>query len=185
MSPHIIRGICYIAIPLIFLIIIFTLLSRTEAEYIEANTPEFAKNMESSDRATTGQDYNVDGSVTTDRQKRDAKIQNCKSDKGIHAVEYAWDTWHDMDFIGTIASESMMDENAKGDKGMSYGYCQIHKGYNAKLQKQYRAIVGYRERLNFCHALYTDWVNRGVIHKRLYGYNSRAKGLTKLNISCK
>lgn len=89
-------------------------------------------------------------------------------------VQYAYNLscW-DMDFIRTIEAESRWDVNAVGDKGNSFGLCQINKKYNPEMQKQYRSLKSDEEKIKLCYYQYKDWVKRWVIKTRLYGYNVR------------
>lgn len=89
-------------------------------------------------------------------------------------VQYAYNlSCGDMDFIKTIEAESKWDVNALGDHGKSFWLCQIHKGFNAKMQKAYRELKTDNEKVEMCYYQYKDWVRRGVIKTRLYGYNTR------------
>lgn len=100
-------------------------------------------------------------------------------------VQYAYDiSGGDMDFIGTIASESMFDYDAVGDGGRSFGLCQIHDYWNKEMQMKYRSLTTWEEKIEFCYQVYKDYKDRWVVQNRLYGYNVRQKGLEKLQISC-
>lgn len=89
-------------------------------------------------------------------------------------VQYAYDiSGGNMDFILTIEAESRWDPKAVWDHGNSFGLCQIHKKYNAEMQKQYRSLETDNEKVKLCFDQYKWWVNRGVIKTRLYGYNYR------------
>lgn len=79
----------------------------------------------------------------------------------------------DMDFIKTIEAESKWDVNALWDHWNSFWLCQIHKKFNGKMQKAYRALVDDNSKIEFCYNQYKDWVKRWVIKTRLYGYNVR------------
>lgn len=79
----------------------------------------------------------------------------------------------DMDFIKTIEAESKWDISASGDSHKSYWLCQINKIYNPQMQKDYRALKTDNEKVTFCYGQYSNWVSRGVIKTRLYGYNVR------------
>ena len=95
-------------------------------------------------------------------------------------VQYAYNlSCGDMDFIKTIEAESKWDVNAVGDHGKSFWLCQIHKGFNAKMQKTYRELKTDNEKIEMCYYQYKDWVKRGVIKTRLYGYNVRTLAQNK------
>ena len=89
-------------------------------------------------------------------------------------VQYAYtiSCW-DMDFIKTIEAESRWDVNASWDSHKAFWLCQINKLYNAKMQKDYKALSTDNEKVKFCHDQYKNWVKRWVIKTRLYGYNVR------------
>ena len=89
-------------------------------------------------------------------------------------VQYAYElSKGNMDFILTIEAESRWDPNAIWDQGNSFWLCQIHKRYNANMQKQYRALKTDNDKIKMCYDQYQDWVKRGVIKTRLYWYNYR------------
>lgn len=89
-------------------------------------------------------------------------------------VQYAYDiSKGNMDFILTMEAESRWDMNALWDKWHSYWLCQIHKKYNAVLQKEYRSLKTDNEKITFCYNLYQWWVKRWVIKTLLYWYNYR------------
>jgi len=109
----------------------------------------------------------------------------CRADMAQDMVQYAYDIgW--IDFVGTISAESKFDPHAVWDSGKSYGYCQIHRTWNAETQNKYRALTTNKERMDFCYKIYQWYVEAGNIQNRLYGYRVRyTKWLPKLNISCK
>jgi hypothetical protein len=89
-------------------------------------------------------------------------------------VQYAYDiSKGNMDFILTIEAESRWDMNAVWDKWKSFWLCQIHKKYNAVLQKEYRTLKTDNEKITFCYNLYQWWVKQWVIKTQLYWYNYR------------
>lgn len=93
--------------------------------------------------------------------------------KELEALTYAWEKYWDMDFIKTIEAESRWDQYAVWDAGDAYWYCQINKNYNPEMQTEYRSIKTPQARIDYCYAQYKTWVDKGIIHKRLYWYNVR------------
>ena len=60
------------------------------------------------------------------------------------------------------------------DKSLdAYGYCQINKNFNPEMQQEYRNLRTYQARIDYCYGQYKAWVDKGIIQKRLYGYNVR------------
>lgn len=136
------------------------------------------------------QKQNADGSYQTLDQESKLKKQNCTVWKewigALPYIENAFDTWGDMDFIGTIASESMWNPNARWDFWASFWYCQLNKNHQKKkIIDFYRNLPNNFEKMAFCHRLYTGWVKQGVIKTRLYWFNRRHEGLKKMQIICK
>ncbi len=109
-------------------------------------------------------------------------LKPCKSDRVPDRVTYAWRRWGDMDFILTVDAESRWDENAVGDQGRAFGYCQYRSDHNKWWQDKYRSMKTWQERLEFCHWSYSTWVKDGSIRTKLYWYNVRS--LNKSNIKC-
>lgn len=110
----------------------------------------------------------------------------CTATKAQRMINHAFQISNgDMDFIGTIASESMFDPDAVGDNGNSFWFCQINKRFNPEWQKEYRELKTPKEKMWKCYNMYRIWRDKGIIHKRLYWYNSRHKWIEKLNIVCK
>lgn len=91
----------------------------------------------------------------------------------LEALTYTWNKYGDIDFIKTIEAESRWDQHAVGDSWDAYGYCQINKNFNPEMQKEYRNLKTYQQRIDYCYGQYKAWVDKWVIHKRLYGYNVR------------
>lgn len=91
----------------------------------------------------------------------------------LEALTYTWNKYGDIDFIKTIEAESRWDQHAVGDSGDAYGYCQINKNFNPDMQTEYRNLKTYQQRIDYCYGQYKAWVDKWVIHKRLYGYNVR------------
>ena len=91
----------------------------------------------------------------------------------LEALTYTWNKYGDIDFIKTIEAESRWDGNALWDAGDAYGYCQINKNFNPDMQTEYRNLKTYQQRIDYCYGQYKTWVDKGIIHKRLYGYNVR------------
>lgn len=91
----------------------------------------------------------------------------------LEALTYAWNKYGDIDFIKTIEAESRWDQHAVGDSWDAYGYCQINKNFNPDMQTEYRNLKTYQQRIDYCYGQYKAWVDKWVIHKRLYGYNVR------------
>ncbi len=101
-------------------------------------------------------------------------------------VQYAYNiSGGDMDFIKTIEAESKWDLNALWDGGKSFWLCQIHKGYNPKMQKMYRDLKTDNEKVKMCYDQYKDWVKRWVIKTRLYWFNVRNKPQNKNSFTIK
>lgn len=182
--------ICILAI-LIVLLWIGIFLPETKADTL-------ADTMEQSDgyvdqlvAKDNRQPKNSDGSYRTMAQQARMEKTNCTVwQRWIGAlpyIEYTYDVWGDMDFIGTIAAESMWHADSVGDRGRAFGYCQLdirHQKTNGNI-RAYKALKNNYEKIAFCHRLYTEWKTRGVIKTRLYGYNVRARWLAKMQISCK
>ena len=93
--------------------------------------------------------------------------------KELEALTYAWEKYWDMDFIKTVEAESRWDQYAVWDAGDAYWYCQINNNYNPEMQTEYRSLKTPQARIDYCYAQYKTWVDKGIIHKRLYGYNVR------------
>jgi len=91
----------------------------------------------------------------------------------LEALTYTWNKYGDIDFIKTIEAESRWDQHAVGDSWDAYGYCQINKNFNPEMQTEYRGLKTYQQRIDYCYGQYKVWVDKWVIHKRLYGYNVR------------
>ena len=91
----------------------------------------------------------------------------------LEALTYTWNKYGDIDFIKTIEAESRWDMHAVWDSWDAYGYCQINKNFNPDMQTEYRSLKTYQQRIDYCYAQYKTWVDKGIIHKRLYGYNAR------------
>lgn len=91
----------------------------------------------------------------------------------LEALTYTWNKYGDIDFIKTIEAESRWDQHAVGDSWDAYGYCQINKNFNPDMQTEYRSLKTYQQRIDYCYWQYKAWVDKWVIHKRLYGYNVR------------
>lgn len=91
----------------------------------------------------------------------------------LEALTYTWNKYGDIDFIKTIEAESRWDQHAVWDSWDAYGYCQINKNFNPEMQKEYRGLKTYQQRIDYCYGQYKVWVDKWVIHKRLYGYNVR------------
>lgn len=91
----------------------------------------------------------------------------------LEALTYTWNKYGDIDFIKTIEAESRWDMHALWDSWDAYGYCQINKNFNPEMQKEYRGLKTYQQRIDYCYGQYKVWVDKWVIHKRLYGYNVR------------
>lgn len=91
----------------------------------------------------------------------------------LEALTYTWNKYWDIDFIKTIEAESRWDQHTVGDSGDAYGYCQINKNFNPEMQIEYRNLKTYQERIDYCYGQYKTWVDKGIIQKRLYGYNVR------------
>ena len=91
----------------------------------------------------------------------------------LDALTYTWNKYGDIDFIKTIEAESRWDQHAVWDSWDAYGYCQIYKNFNPEMQTEYRGLKTYQQRIDYCYGQYKVWVDKWVIHKRLYGYNVR------------
>lgn len=91
----------------------------------------------------------------------------------LEALTYTWNKYGDIDFIKTIEAESRWDQHAVWDSWDAYGYCQINKNFNPEMQTEYRGLKTYQQRIDYCYGQYKVWVDKWVIHKRLYGYNVR------------
>ena len=91
----------------------------------------------------------------------------------LEALTYTWNKYGDIDFIKTIEAESRWDQHAVWDSWDAYGYCQINKNFNPEMQTEYRSLKTYQQRIDYCYWQYKAWVDKWVIHKRLYGYNVR------------
>ena len=91
----------------------------------------------------------------------------------LDALTYTWNKYGDIDFIKTIEAESRWDQHAVWDSWDAYGYCQINKNFNPEMQTEYRGLKTYQQRIDYCYGQYKVWVDKWVIHKRLYGYNVR------------
>ena len=91
----------------------------------------------------------------------------------LDALTYTWNKYGDIDFIKTIEAESRWDQHALWDSWDAYGYCQINKNFNPDMQTEYRGLKTYQQRIDYCYGQYKVWVDKWVIHKRLYGYNVR------------
>jgi len=91
----------------------------------------------------------------------------------LDALTYTWNKYGDIDFIKTIEAESRWDQQASWDSWDAYGYCQINKNFNPEMQTEYRGLKTYQQRIDYCYGQYKVWVDKWVIHKRLYGYNVR------------
>ena len=91
----------------------------------------------------------------------------------LEALTYTWNKYGDIDFIKTIEAESRWDMHALWDSWDAYGYCQINKNFNPEMQAEYRGLKTYQQRIDYCYGQYKVWVDKWVIHKRLYGYNVR------------
>lgn len=91
----------------------------------------------------------------------------------LDALTYTWNKYGDIDFIKTIEAESRWDQHAVWDSWDAYGYCQINKNFNPEMQIEYRGLKTYQQRIDYCYGQYKVWVDKWVIHKRLYGYNVR------------
>jgi len=91
----------------------------------------------------------------------------------LDALTYTWNKYGDIDFIKTIEAESRWDQHALWDSWDAYGYCQINKNFNPEMQIEYRGLKTYQQRIDYCYGQYKVWVDKWVIHKRLYGYNVR------------
>ena len=91
----------------------------------------------------------------------------------LEALTYTWNKYGDMDFIKTIEAESRWDMHAVWDSWDAYWYCQINKNFNPEMQQEYRNLKTYQQRIDYCYGQYKVWVDKWVIHKRLYGYNVR------------
>ena len=91
----------------------------------------------------------------------------------LEALTYTWNKYGDIDFIKTIEAESRWDQHASWDSWDAYGYCQINKNFNPDMQTEYRNLKTYQQRIDYCYGQYKVWVDKWVIHKRLYGYNVR------------
>lgn len=91
----------------------------------------------------------------------------------LDALTYTWNKYGDIDFIKTIEAESRWDMHASWDSWDAYGYCQINKNFNPEMQAEYRGLKTYQQRIDYCYGQYKAWVDKWVIHKRLYGYNVR------------
>jgi len=91
----------------------------------------------------------------------------------LEALTYTWNKYGDIDFIKTIEAESRWDQHAVWDSWDAYGYCQINKNFNPDMQTEYRNLKTYQQRIDYCYGQYKAWVDKWVIHKRLYGYNVR------------
>ena len=91
----------------------------------------------------------------------------------LEALTYTWNKYGDIDFIKTIEAESRWDQHASWDGWDAYGYCQINKNFNPEMQIEYRNLKTYQQRIDYCYGQYKVWVDKWVIHKRLYGYNVR------------
>lgn len=112
--------------------------------------------------------------------------KNCTSKVRTDLVNHAYQiSGGDMKFLWTISSESMWDVWAVGDGGKSIWLCQFHKGYQPDNYKAYKSLKTDFDKLEFCHEKYEIWKKKGILHRRLYGYNVWQKGLEKLEISCK
>ena len=91
----------------------------------------------------------------------------------LDALTYTWNKYGDIDFIKTIEAESRWDQHASWDSWDAYGYCQINKNFNPEMQTEYRNLKTYQQRIDYCYGQYKVWVDKWIIHKRLYGYNVR------------
>ena len=91
----------------------------------------------------------------------------------LDALTYTWNKYGDIDFIKTIEAESRWDQHALWDSWDAYGYCQINKNFNPDMQTEYRGLKTYQQRIDYCYGQYKVWVDKWVIHKRLYWYNVR------------
>ena len=91
----------------------------------------------------------------------------------LEVLTYTWNKYGDIDFIKTIEAESRWDGGALWDSWDAYGYCQINKNFNPEMQTEYRSLKTYQQRIDYCYGQYKAWVDKWVIHKRLYGYNVR------------
>lgn len=117
---------------------------------------------------------------------RKSILKGCTSDIMVERIDWAWSKWRDRDFILTVSAESMWDENAVGDKVdweyLAFWFCQVRVDKNKWWYDRYKAMWTWQERLTECHRMYSVWKEKGIVSKRLYGYNVRH--LNKLNIIC-
>jgi hypothetical protein len=89
-----------------------------------------------------------------------------------------------MDFIGTIAQESMWDSNAVWDSGRAFWLCQINNIYNPETQNEYIAMESDYDRIEKCKQIYDNYIERGRIKTWLKGYNRRENWISKMWIVC-
>ena len=98
-------------------------------------------------------------------------------------VQYAYDLGG-IDFVGTIAQESMFDPSAVGDQWNSFWFCQLHAYWHSDKIREYKALGTNEAKLEYCYKVYKGYIDAGNIQNRLYGYNVRQNGLAKLGITC-
>lgn len=98
-------------------------------------------------------------------------------------LTYMWKAWWDLDFITTIFQESRFNNNSRGDGGNSYGYCQIHKGFQPWWHSEYMKLETMEERLNYCHEKYIYASTlKGGIWSRFHWFNARHEHLKNISI---
>lgn len=89
-----------------------------------------------------------------------------------HWMTYAWNKWHDKEFMYMMASENGLfnhDRQSLVPNEPSYGFCQIHKGYHPEIVNDPRFFSDPAWQLEQCNKLFTG----GTI---FYGYERFKKG---------
>lgn len=83
-------------------------------------------------------------------------------------VHNAWDISEgDMDFVLTVEAESQFDPNAVGDHGNGHGFCQWNRPWHNETLDD----PNFRDpawQMQKCFEYYTEVLNNGTIHSRLY-----------------
>lgn len=110
---------------------------------------------------------------------------NCTSKVRQDLVNHAYKIsgW-DMKFIWMISQESRWDIWAIWDWWDALGLCQFNRLYQPHNYKDYKELPTDIAKLELCYSKYKIFKDKGIVHKRFYGYNKWQTGLKKDWIIC-
>jgi len=92
-------------------------------------------------------------------------------------IDYAYKTWGE-DFVLTLEAESWFNPDAISPKNTNwsrdYGLCQLNSNYYSDFINS-KAFSNPFSQIDLCRLIYKNWIDRWILHKRMFWYNVRHK----------